>query len=80
MFPDGEAVDDGGLMSYAVSYPDIWRQVAGYIDRILKGEKPGELPIQQPSKFELIINLKTAKAIGLDVPPIVLAQADTVIE
>lgn len=80
MFPDRESADDGGLMSYAVSYPDIWRQVAGYIDRILKGEKPGELPIQQPTKFELVINLKTAKAIGLDVPPVVLAQADVVIE
>jgi len=80
MFPDRESVVEGGLMSYSMSYPDVWRRVAGYIDRILKGEKPGELPIQQPAKFELVINLKTAKAIGLDVPPLALAQADAVIE
>jgi len=80
MFPDRESVEEGGLMSYSVSYPDVWRRVAGYIDGILKGEKPGELPIQQPAKFELVINLKTAKAIGLDVPPFALAQADAVIE
>ena len=80
MFQSRELVDDGGLMSYSVDYPDNWRRVAGYIDRILKGEKPGELPIQQPTKFELVINLKTARAIGLEMPAIVLAQADEVVE
>jgi putative tryptophan/tyrosine transport system substrate-binding protein len=80
MFQDRELVDDGGLMSYSVNYPDLWRRVAGYIDRIFKGEKPGELPIQQPTNFELVINLKTARAIGLEIPAPVLAQAAEVIE
>ena len=72
--------DDGGLMSYGPDQVEMWRQTAGYVDRVLKGEKPSELAVQAPTKYELVINLKTAKALGLAVPPTLLIAADDVIE
>jgi len=71
---------DGGLISYGVDSQDLFRGAFGYIDHILKGKKPSELPVQAPTKFELVINLKTAKALGLTVPPPLIARADDVIE
>ena len=80
IYPEKEYVDEGGLMSYGVDYDDLYRRAAVYVDKILKGVKPADLPVQQATKFEFVINLNAAKQIGLTIPPDVLARANQVIK
>ena len=80
MYQLKEYVEAGGLISYGVNFLDMWRRAAEYTDKVLKGAKPADLPVEQSTKFELVINLKTAKALGLTIPPSLLGQADQVIQ
>jgi putative ABC transport system substrate-binding protein len=80
MFSQRQYVEGGGLMSYGPNFPDLNRRAADFVDKVLRGAKPSNLPVEQPTKFDLVVNLITAKALGLDVPPTLLARADEVIE
>jgi putative ABC transport system substrate-binding protein len=80
IYPAREYVESGGLISYGANYPELFRRTAEFVDRILRGAKPSDIPVEQPTKFDLVINLKTAKALGLEIPPAVLGRADDVIE
>jgi putative ABC transport system substrate-binding protein len=80
MYSPREFVEGGGLVSYGVNYADLYRRSAQFVDKIFKGAKPGDLPVEQPTRFELLINLKTAKALGLTIPQSLLLRADEVIQ
>ena len=80
IYPSTDFVEAGGLMAYAHSSVDNWRRAATYVDKILKGTKPADLPVEQPTKFELIVNLKTSNVLGLQIPAMLVARADEVIE
>ena len=80
IYPERDYADDGGLMAYGANVADNFRRAAGYVDRILKGAKPGDLPIQEPVKFDFVVNLKTARELGLTIPPLILGRATEVIE
>ena len=80
MHGNREHVEAGGLMSYGANFPDLYRRAAHFVDKVLRGAKPADLPVEQPTKFDLVINLNTAKSLGLDVPTALLAPADEVIE
>jgi len=80
MFGGGDYAKAGGLMAYGLNFPDAYRRAAGYVDRLLRGANPAELPVEQPTKFEFVVNLKTAKALGVTIPQSLLLRADQVIE